>query len=270
MVASITHPAVNDVCRAIVHNLHSTKWAGGEIAALATMRFFQIAKFTLLPAALASAIGCAAGEGPTSPSGANPGSSSQNAAVAVDSIVAQREFMGGDTDAYYVSFSLREVTGKAGATVKAMDLTFGNGTTATFGPERLPDAHIGPGEAVSVSELSATGSVNSRTGSVQIRILLTDDRGQDSTSGAAAAITSTYVLSGRITNKDNGRPIAGAKVTVTFGGASGRGATSDSTGAYALRRVPAGPVSFTVSAPGFTTITRTATMDGNVAVDVAL
>jgi len=112
--------------------------------------------------------------------------------------------------------------------------------------------------------------VGSRTSSVQIRILLTDDTGQDSTSGAAASITSTYVLSGRITDKANGRPIAGATVTVTFGGASGRSTTSDSTGAYVLRRIPTGPVSFTVSAPGVTTVTRTATMDGNVVVDVAL
>ena len=184
--------------------------------------------------------------------------------------MATREFTGGDTDIYYVSFSLREGSGKAGATIKAMDLTFGNGATATFGPERSSAAHVGPGKVVSVPELSVTGSVGSRTSSVQIRILLTDDKGQDSTSLAAASITSTYVLSGRITDKANGRPLAGARVSVTFGGASGRSTTSDSTGAYALRRIPAGPVSFTVSAPGFTTVTRTATMDGNVTVDVAL
>lgn len=236
----------------------------------AAMHTFQSAKFTLLTGALASAIGCAADGAPTSPSGGNPGSSSQNAIVYVESPVAQREFTGGETDVYYVSFSLREATGNAGATIKAMDLTFGNGVTATFGPERATAARVGPGRTVSVPDLSVTGSVNSRATGVQLRILLTDDRGQDSTSLAAASITSTYVLSGRITNKATGGPIAGARVTVTFGGASGRGTTSDSTGAYALRRIPVGPVSFTVSAPGFTTVTRTATMDGNVAVDVAL
>ena len=234
------------------------------------MSTFQITRFTLITAVVASAIGCAAGEGPTSPSGAAPGVSTQNASVYIDSTVAQREFMGGDTDVYYVTFNLREATGKAGATIKAMDLTFGNGATATFGPERSSAAHVGPGKVVSVADLSATGSVSSRTSSVQIRILLTDDRGQDSTSLAAASILSTYVLSGRITNRDNGRPIAGASVSVTFGGASGRSTTTDSTGAYVLRRIPQGPVSFTVSAPGFTTVTRTATMDGNVTVDVAL
>jgi Carboxypeptidase regulatory-like domain len=234
------------------------------------MHTFRIARFTLLTAAVASAIGCAAGEVPTSPSGADPGGSSQNATVYIDSPVAQREFTGGDTDVYYVSFSLREASGKAGATIKAMDLTFGNGATATFGPERSTAAHVGPGKVVSVADLSATGSVASRATSVQIRILLTDDRGQDSTSLAAASITSTYVLSGRITNKATGGPIAGASVIVTFGGASGRSTTTESTGAYVLRRIPTGPVSFTVGAPGFTTLTRTATMDGNVAVDVAL
>jgi len=236
----------------------------------AAMPTCQLAKFTLLSAASAVAIGCAGGDVPTSPSGGNPGGSSQNASVYVDSPVAQRELTGGDTDVYYVSFALREASGNAGATIKAMDLTFGNGVTATFGPERATAARVGPGKTVSVPDLNVTGSASSRATSVQIRVLLTDDRGQDSTSLAAASVASTYVLSGRIVNNATGRPVAGARVTVTFGSASGRSATSDSTGAYALRRIPAGPVSFTVSAAGFTTVTRTATMDGNVVVDVAL
>jgi Carboxypeptidase regulatory-like domain len=227
------------------------------------MHVLQITKITLLTAALASAIGCA-GDVPTSPS------DDQNATVYVQSPVAQREFTGGDTDVYYVSFTLREASGNAGATIKAMDLTFGNGVTATFGPERATAVRVGPGQVLPVTDLSVTGSVSSRATGVQIRILLTDDRGQDSISLAAASVTSTYVLSGRITNRATGGPIAGARVTVTFGGASGRDTTSDSTGAYVVRRIPVGPVSFTVSAPGFTTVTRTATMDGNVAVNVAL
>ena len=221
-----------------------------------------VAKVALLIALFASAIGCAA---PTSPSGDD-----QHASVSVESPVALREFTGGDKDVYYVSFSLREATGDVGATIKAIDLTFPNGVVATFGPERATAAHIGPGKAVSVPELSVAGSVISRAQSVQIRILLTDDHGQDSSSLAAASVTSTYGLSGRITNKATGRPVSGARVTVTFGGASGRTATSDATGAYELRRIPAGPVSFTVGAPGFATATRTATMDGNVTMDVAL
>ena len=231
--------------------------------AATAMHVLQITKITLLTAALASAIGCA-GDVPTSPS------DDQNATVYVQSPVAQREFTGGDTDVYYVSFTLREASGNAGATIKAMDLTFGNGVTATFGSERATAVRVGPGQVLPVTDLSVTGSVSSRATGVQIRILLTDDRGQDSISLAAASVTSTYVLSGRITNKATGGPIAGARVTVTFGGASGRDTTSDSMGAYLVRRIPVGPVSFTVSAPGFTTVTRTATMDGNVAVDVAL
>jgi len=226
------------------------------------MRTLQIARFTLLAAALASAAGCAGD--PTSPTGTG-----QNASVGVESPVAQREFTG-DADVYYVSFSLRELSGNAGATIKAIDLSFGNGVTATFGPERATAAHISAGKAVSVADLNVPGSVISRATSVQIRVLLTDDRGQDSTSLAAAAVTSTYVLSGRITNKATGRPVSGARVAVTFGGASGRSVTTDATGAYVLRRIPVGPVSFTITAAGFPTVTRTATMDGNVTVDVAL
>jgi len=227
------------------------------------MRTLQIAQCTVLAAALATATGCAGD--PTSPTGTG-----QNASVGVESPVAEREFTGADADVYYVSFSLRELSGNAGATIKAIDLSFGNGVTATFGPERATAAHISAGKAVSVADLSVPGSVISRAASVQIRVLLTDDRGQDSTSLAAASVTSTYVLSGRITNKATGRPVSGARVAVTFGGASGRSVTTDATGAYVLRRIPVGPVSFTITAAGFPTVTRTATMDGNVTVDVAL
>ena len=46
------------------------------------------------------------------------------------------------------------------ATIKAMDLTFGNGATATFGPERATAARVGPGQVVPVTDLSVTGSVS--------------------------------------------------------------------------------------------------------------
>jgi carboxypeptidase family protein len=181
-----------------------------------------------------------------------------------------RELIAADTDAYCVSFSLRELTGTAGATIKAMDLTFTNGISATFGPERAAAARVGAGATLSVSALSVTGPANSRATSVQIRVLLTDDAGRDSISVTAATVTSAYILSGRITNKTTGGPLAGALVAITFGGASGRFTTSDATGVYVLRTIPAGPLSFTVSAPGFATVTRTATIDGNAMIDVGL
>ena len=216
-----------------------------------------------------SANGGSTGSSPTSPSG-NGGASGQPAAVAVESVAAQRESIGTDTDAYYVSFSLRELTGTAGATIKAMDLMFANGINATFGPERAAAAHVRAGGTVSVSDLSVTGPANSLATSVQIQVLLTDDAGRDSISVTAANVTSAYVLSGRITNKATGSPVAGAVVTITFGAASGRRTTSDATGAYVLRTIPAGQLSFTVSAPGFATVTRTATIDGNATIDVGL
>ena len=151
------------------------------------MHTVRIAKVALLTATLTAGICCGAGDVPSAPGG-DSGSSGQAAAVYVDSAAAQREFAGGDMDVYYVSFSLREATGRTGATIKAMDLTFGNGVTATFGPERAAAARVGPGQVVSVADLSATGSVNSRATGVQIRILLTDDRGQHSISLAATSI----------------------------------------------------------------------------------
>jgi Carboxypeptidase regulatory-like domain len=230
---------------------------------------FRNIEVMLLAASIGCAIGCGAGSSPTAPSG-NAGSAGNSAAVAVESVAAVRELIGADTDAYHVSFSLRELTGTAGATIKAMDLTFANGMKATFGPERAPAIRVRPGGTLSVSDLTVTGPVTSRATSVQIEVLLTDDVGRDSASVTAASVTSAYVLSGKITNKASGSPIAGAVVTITFGAASGRRATSDATGAYVLRTIPAGQLSFTVSAPGFATVTRTATIDGNAVIDVGL
>jgi hypothetical protein len=233
------------------------------------MHALRTIKAMLLVASIACTMGCGAGSSPTSPSG-NGVAGGNLATAAVESVAAVRELVSADTDAYHVSFSLRELTGNAGVTIKAMDLTFANGVKATFGPERAPAARIRAGGTLSVSDLTVTGSPASRATSVQIEVLLTDDAGRDSASVAAATVTSAYVLSGRITNKATGSPVSGAVVTVTFGAASGRRATSDATGAYVMRTIPAGQLSFTVSAPGFATVTRTATIDGNAVIDVGL
>ena len=146
MVASITHSGSERFLAQLFTTQISRHGQAEKLLHLtaAAMLHPQIAKFTLLTAALASVIGCAADALPRRPPAAT-GSSSQNAIVYVESPVAQREFTGGETDVYYVSFSLREATGNAGATIKAMDLTFGNGVTATFGPERATAASVGPG-----------------------------------------------------------------------------------------------------------------------------
>jgi hypothetical protein len=233
------------------------------------MHDFQMTKVMFVISTIACAIGCGAGSSPTSPSGSG-GSAGNPAAVAVESVSAVRELVGADTDAYHVSFSLRELTGNAGATIKAMDLTFANGLKATFGPERAPATRVRAGGTLSVSDLTVMGPTASRATSVQIEVLLTDDAGRDSASVTAASVTSAYVLSGRITNKTTGSPVGGAVVTITFGGATGRRATSDATGTYVLRTIPAGQLSFTVSAPGFSTVTRTATIDGNAVIDIGL
>lgn len=68
----------------------------------------------------------------------------------------------------------------------------------------------------------------------------------------------------------NKRAIAGAVVTITFGRATGRTATSDSAGRFSIRTVPNGTVSFTVAAPDYATVTRTADVFANAVADVEL
>ena len=62
----------------------------------------------------------------------------------------------------------------------------------------------------------------------------------------------TGVLTGIITNAQNAQPIAGAVVSV-----GGRTATTSATGAYSIPNAPAGSVTVTTTATGFTTRTDT-------------
>lgn len=192
------------------------------------------------------------------------------ASVFIQSVTAFRESLSSQTDAYHVGFVLRETGGSTGATIKAIELAFANGLNATFGPEVAQMNRVTPGGTVPLDGLSMTAANTSRAGSVQIRVLLTDDGGVDSVSMAAASVTATYHVSGRVTDSATGRPLAGAVVTVTFGGASGRTAISDAVGYYLLQAIPVGSVSFNVSVPGFVTATRTATVQADTTVDVSL
>jgi hypothetical protein len=225
-------------------------------------------------AALVFLVGCSSEDRlPQSPSPIglpSPPAQAAPASVTVQSLSAFRESVSQENDAYYVAFALRELGGRTGATIKAIELAFANGVTATFGPEVAATSRVGPGATVLVSEMRVAGARASRAGSVQIRVLLTDDNGGDSVLGAATGITATYRLSGRVTESGTGRAVAGATVTVTFGAASGRIATSDATGSYAIGRIPVGSVSFTVAAPGFTTATRTANVESDTVADVSL
>lgn len=227
------------------------------------MKCLREARTILFVTTAALLASCSGEHAPTSPSG-------PPATVSVQSIFAVRELIASDTDAYRVSFELRELGGGTGATIKAMELQFSNGLSATFGPEAATDRRIRAGGTLPVSDLSTTAGAGSRAGSVQIRVLLTDDSGADSVSLAAASVTSAYALSGRVTESATGRAVTAAVVKVTFGPASGRSAISDAGGYYLLRAIPRGPVSVTVSAPGFMPVTKVADIDSNVVVDISL
>ena len=77
--------------------------------------------------------------------------------------------------------------------------------------------------------------------------------GQSSTAGLALTKTATTgAISGRVTDAATGAGIAGA--AVSDGSAS---ATTDSTGAYTLASVPAGPSTLSASAAGYTNASQT-------------
>lgn len=192
------------------------------------------------------------------------------AAIAVESIEAVRELTVEAGHVYHVSFELRETKGETGATVKAVDLQFHNGYTATFGAESVP--RVGAGRTVASKKLSVADPDRTRIPAihVQVRVLSTDDNGTDSVSVATKAILSAFVLSGIVTEANTGRPIPGATVRITFGPDAGRSATTNASGRYVFNTVVQGPISFTVNASGHVTQTKTVDVQVDTRLDVAL
>jgi hypothetical protein len=88
--------------------------------------------------------------------------------------------------------------------------------------------------------------------------------------GEHAGPTAPWETSAPVAQPAARAAVAGAVVTVTFGRAAGRTTSADADGRYVLRTIPVGPLSFTVSAPGFGTVTRTADIGANTVMDISV
>jgi hypothetical protein len=225
---------------------------------------------------------CSDAQSPTAPSSpdtapsvpaplppAPAGDPSAQGLLIVENASVIRELMANNTDVYRVEFDLVERGGSA-AMVKAIDLSFSNGLSRTFGAEVVSLAQVPAGGSARVSGIAVPGDANARAVSVQIRVLVTDVRGRDSTSLAAEGITPAYVVIGRVRDAATGRAVPGATVLVTFGRATGRHATTDVAGGFELRTIPRGTVGLVASAPGYDSVTKTADLDSNTTIDFSL
>ena len=240
--------------------IHATLSAVEDFVAPMVIRYPRFLIVALL-AASGSLVGCGAATSPTEV---------VTATLAVESIEAIRELTAEGSHLYHASFELRETQGKTGATVKAVDLQFHNGYTATFGADAVP--HVGAGRTVVSKKLSTADPDRTRTPAinVQVRVLSTDDKGTDSVSVATKAILSAFVLSGIVTEANTGRPIGGATVRITFGPDAGRSTTTNANGRYTFNTIVQGPISFTVNASGHATHTKTVDVQADTRLDVAL
>src|SRR5690349_17453256 len=68
-------------------------------------------------------------------------------------------------------------------------------------------------------------------------------------------------ISGEVTNRDTGRPLAGAYVTLD---STGRHASTDSVGAFRIDHIPDGHYTVRVRATGFAVDTQSLVMSGGV------
>ncbi len=192
------------------------------------------------------------------------------ATLAVESIEAIRETTLDGTQTYRVNFDVHETKGDIGATVKAVDLQFGNGFSATFGSDSVP--HVGATKTVMSKVLSASDPDKTRApaSSVQVRLLSTDDRGTDALTAASKSVLGAYTLTGFVSEANTGVPIGGATVRIIFGPDTGRSATTNGAGRFMFTAITQGTVGLTVNAPGHTTQTRTVDLQGNTELGIPL
>jgi protocatechuate 3,4-dioxygenase beta subunit len=124
-----------------------------------------------------------------------------------------------------------------------------SGASASFNPASL---------ASGTSMLTLNTSSGTPAGTYTINVVGTSGSLQRTTQivlVVKAAIT-TGTASGRVTRASNGTGIAGAKVSTSFSST-----TTDASGNYTLTNLPAGSMQFTASASGFTSLTKTVTIN---------
>jgi hypothetical protein len=124
-----------------------------------------------------------------------------------------------------------------------------SGVSASFNPASL---------ASGTSMLTLNTSAGTPAGTYTINVVGTSGSLQRTTPivlVVKAAIT-TGTASGRVTRASDGTGIAGAKVSTSFSST-----TTDASGNYTLTNLPAGSMQLTASASGFTSLTKTVTIN---------
>lgn len=208
---------------------------------------------------LLAVVSCSKSTSPPS----TPSTPTPRAALIVTSIGVVAERVEGGYR-YQVSLHVQE-TGGVAATLTGADLAFTTGSTPLFTAhfdQLLPATSniCAPKCSVDSPNLVATDTTSAHPSATRVAVTLTfaDAVGVQTTPSLSADVPVppapqpvTYSLVGTITDQDTQRPIVGSRVEVLNGSNTGRFATTDGTGGYALSELKPDTFRMRASADGY-------------------
>jgi Carboxypeptidase regulatory-like domain/Putative binding domain, N-terminal len=233
-------------------------------------------------ATLATAVAAVASCSSKSPATPTPTPTHANVTITSMTVSSARGSEGGY--AYRTVLHLRE-TGGAAATIKAVDLTYMQGSTTIitshFDQPISATANVVPAGGVADTRELVTTDTNAShpiADTVNARVTYTDATAADlSVSGSAAVPpvsepppAQTYTLRGIITEQGTDRGIEGARVEALNGANAGKATLTDTAGSYTLSGLVGETFRMRASASGFDPGEQNVTVPEITRADLAL
>jgi hypothetical protein len=212
--------------------------------------------------ALGLVTACSGGS-PTTPSA--PAPTASVAALSISPLTVSVDTNGGSVN-YHITWSVRETSGKSGATISAITYTFDNGDVAQT--SLTSTTKLAAGQKVDVGPINYTGvSGKSPAANLTLSIAFTDDGGHSGNTSTSTSIASLrfFSLVGFVRDQ-NGANVNG---TVTIASGPDQGKTANG-GYYTFGALQAGTFTVTATAGGYFSSTQTVTLNANSEVDFAL
>jgi hypothetical protein len=196
-----------------------------------------------------SSIGCGDKKSPTAPSEPRPATG----VLTITELSVSAYGPPGDVT-YLLSMRLNETGGQAAVTISSLTVGLDGGRNVTV---PIDNARLNAGSSERLNNASfkdTTGAAASSRLTITMGYRADTGPGGSATASASVQALTVVTLSGVVTNRNTGAPIAGATVEVSSltGPNAGKSTTTDAAGRYALTPLVAGAFNIRALANGYT------------------
>ena len=240
----------------------SSRRPGGVFVRLA-LRGLLLASLCLV----AAHCGGGGSDSPTSPT--SPTSlSAASGSLSIENLTVQASGPPGDVT-YRLSMRLRETGGSVGITLTTLGMSLDGNRSATV---PLDPIKMTPGRQEPIGPIAFNDKSGPASSRMTIAIGYRDDNGRGGSANATTAVENLALvtLSGMVTDRATGRPIAGATARVQSGVNEGKSARTDANGIYAMGPLVAGAFRVAYDAVNYTTQSHPIDIGTDAAWNVAL